>query len=815
MEILLSDVRYALRTWLRSPGFVIVAVLTLALGIGANTTIFSVVDATLLAQPPYPEPQRLVTLWKGAIDDPDNLNITSMPNFKDWRAQTQSFEDIAIFDSAGRGYALTEGDAEMVSGVRVTASFFSVLGVQPMLGRTFRPEEEEPGRDRVVILSHGLWMRRFTADRAIVGKTIQIDGMGYTVVGVMPREFNFQFWSGPRQLWVPAGWTKGDYDRGSNSFLSIGRLKRGVTLAQARTEMDVIGRGLAKLYVDANSGNTIRLIPLAEVGSAGVRATLYALLGVVGFVLLIACVNIANLLLARAATRSREMAIRRALGAGRARLVRQMLTESVLLAVAGGACGVLLAALSMRVFVRILPGYFMRLPGRPFGEDAIGLNVMVLLFTFGVTMLSGVLFGLAPAIASFRTKDLNSPLKENARGSTSGKSRLRYGLVASEVALTLVVLAGAGLMIASVYRLLDVAPGLDPKNVVIMGMSLPQENLYYGPPGNPRFCEDLDQNVGSLPGVVSVSGIGHLPLGGGNAGRGVTFEGRPDPGPDKQAGGNYSVACPNILKTLGIPLIAGREFTFRDTVAAPGVVLINEAFAKRFFPKEDPVGKRFKIGSFSTDAPWLTIVGVFKNVRHNGLDIDPRPQFYRPYSQAGWPFFTIVTKTIGAPATFIEPVKSALHKMEPNHPAEGAKTMEQIIGGSVSDRRFMMMLLSIFAGLALVLAAVGIAGVVGYSVIQRTQEIGVRIALGAQARDVLRLVLGHSLGWTLFGVAVGVVASLGLLKMLKALLFGVTASDPLVLGGVSVLLVGVALLASYVPARRAMRVDPVSALRGE
>jgi predicted permease len=815
MEILLADVRYALRTWLRSPGFVIVAILTLALGIGANTTIFSVVHATVLAPPPYPEPQRIVTLWKGATDDPNNLNITSMPNFKDWKAGSRSFEEMAIFDSAGRGYSLTDGEPELVSGLRVTAGFFSVLGVQPMLGRAFLPEEEEPGRDRVVILSHGLWMRRFAADRAIVGKTIQIDGMGFTVVGVMPRDFAFQFWSGPRQLWVPAGWTKGDYDRGSNSFVSIGRLKRDVTVAQAQTEMDGIGRALAKTYIDSNSGSTIRIIPLADYGVNAAKQTLFALLGVVGFVLLIACVNVANLLLARAATRNREMAIRRALGAGRARLVRQLLTESVLLASLGGTCGVLLAYFGTSVFLSILPGYFTRLPGRPIGEGGINLNVTVLLFTFGVSVLSGVLFGLAPAIASFRTKDLNSPLKENARGSTSGKSRLRYGLVASEVALTLVVLAGAGLMIASVYRLLDVAPGLDPKNVLVMSMSLPQENLYYGPPGNLRFCEDLDQQVGSLPGVLSVSGIGHLPLGGGNAGRGFTIEGRPDPGPDNQAGANYSVACPNILRTLGIPLVSGREFNFGDTVSAPGVVLINEALAKRFFPNEDPIGKRFKIGSYSTNAPFLTIVGVFKNVRHSGLDVDPRPQFWRPYSQAGWPFLAIVTKTSSAPATFTAPVKNALRKMEPTHPAESPRTMEEVVAGSVSDRRFPMVLLSIFALLALLLAAVGIAGVVGYSVIQRTQEIGVRIALGAQTRDVLRLVLGHSLGWTLFGVAIGIVASVGLLRLLKSLLFGVTATDPFVLAGVSLLLVIVAMLASYIPARRAMRVDPVSALRGE
>jgi putative ABC transport system permease protein len=439
----------------------------------------------------------------------------------------------------------------------------------------------------------------------------------------------------------------------------------------------------------------------------------------------------------------------------------------------------------------------------------------VLLFTSGVSMLCGVLFGLAPALASFRGADLNNPLKEQARGSTSGKSRLRYGLVASEVALTLVVLAGAGAMIVSVSRLLGVDPGLDPKNVLTMGMSAAQADLYYSPPDNLRFCDDLDQHVGSLPGVLSVSLIAHLPLSGGNAGRGFVIEGRPDPGLKNQPGASYSVACPNILRTLGIPLISGREFTSRDTVSAPGVALINEALAKRYWPGEEAVGKRFVIGRYGTNAPWMTVVGVFKDTRHLGLDVEPRPQFYRPYNQAGWPFFTIVVKTASAPATFVAPVKAALARIQPNQPVSGVRTMEEVMGGSVSSRRFPMLLLSGFALLALVLAAVGIAGVVGYSVIQRTQEIGVRMALGAQTRDVLRLVLSHSLVWTMIGVGVGIVGSFGLMQLLGSMLYGVKPTDPMVLGGVSALLIGVALAASYVPARRAMRVDPVSALRGD
>jgi len=680
-----------------------------------------------------------------------------------------------------------------------------------MLGRTFRPDEEEPGRDRVVVLSHGLWTRRYRADRSIVGSTIQIDGAAHTVVGVMPPDFVFQFWSGPRQLWVPGGWTKGDQSRGSNSFVCLARLKPGVTMADARGEMDVIGRALEKAYPNDNVGQTVRVVPMSEYGMESLRTPLYAMLGVVAFVLLIACVNVANLMLARAATRSRELAIRGALGAGRLRLVRQLLTESVLLACAGGACGLILAIWGTRLFVAILPNYLRVVPLHP--VDDIRVDTSVLMFTSVVSILSGILFGLAPALTAFRS-DLNEPLKESSRGTSSGgRSRLRYGLVAAEVALTLVVLAGAGVMIVSVARLLGVDPGLDPRNVLVMQMSLPQDDLYYGPPGHARFCDDLHERVGGVPGVVSVSAIAHLPLSGGGAGRGLAIEGRPDPGPQRQPGAGYSVACPDILQTLGIRLIAGREFTARDTVDATAVALVNEAMAKRFWPDESAVGKRFKIGQFSGNAPWLTVVGVFTNVRHWGLDNEPGPSFLRPYSQAGWPSMSVVAKAASAPAAFVTPIKRALAAIEPNQPVSSVRTMEDVVGGSVGSRRFPMLLLSGFALLALVLAAVGIAGVVGYSVVQRTQEIGVRVALGARATDVLRLVIGHSLSWTLAGIAAGVAASLGLLRFLRTLLFGVTPADPIVLAGVSVLLVAVALAATYVPARRAMRVDPVSALR--
>jgi putative ABC transport system permease protein len=814
METVLSDVRYGVRMLVRNPGFTAVAVLTLALGIGANTTMFSVVNAVLLRPLPFPAPERLMTVWEGSINDPRRLNIVSLPNYRDWKAGSQVFEGLALFDSAGRGYNLTGGaEPEQVSGVRVTASFFSVLGVPPLLGRTFRPEEEEPGGDRVVVLSHGLWKRRYGGDPSLVGQSISIDDQAYTVVGVMPPGFQFQFWSGQRQLWVPAGWTSGDQSRGSNSFVAIARLKPAVSLEQARNQMDIVGRSLAQAYPKDDVGTTVRIVPLSEYEVKELQPALLAMLAVVGFVLLIACVNVANLTLARATSRHRELAIRRALGAGRGRIVRQLLTESVLLALLGGASGLALALWGAALLAAVLPDNLRLLPLRPL--DRIDVDGSVLAFTITLSCLTGVASGLAPALAAFGG-NLNEPLKENARGSTGGKSRLRYALVASEMALTLVVLAGAGLMMTSVARLLGVDPGLDPKNVLVLVMSLPQQNLYYGPPGHPRFCQALEEQVGSVPGVVSVSAIAHLPLGGGGAGRGLTIEGRPDPGPENQPSAGYSVACPDVLRTLGIRLVAGREFSPRDTVGAPEVAVVSESMARRFWPGEDVVGKRFKVGRFDSDEPWVTVVGVSRDVRHRGLDIDIQPSFLRPYSQAAWPSVGIVVKTASAPLAFVDRVKKALAVIEPNQPvATRIRTMEEVVDASVSSRRFPMMLLTGFALLALALAAVGIAGVVAYSVVQRTKEIGVRMALGARSRDVLTMVVGRSLSWTLAGLGVGLVASLGLLRLLGTLLYGVRPLEPMVLGAVSLLLVAVALGASYLPARRAACVDPVVALRCE
>jgi putative ABC transport system permease protein len=626
----------------------------------------------------------------------------------------------------------------------------------------------------------------------------------------MPREFEWQFWSGPRRLWVPVGYTKTDFGRGDNSFLSIARLKPGVSVAQAAAEMEAVGKGVQEQNPkeDANMGATVS--PLGEYGMEGLRSTMMTLHAAVAFVLLIACVNVANLLLARGAGRQREFAIRIAVGAPASRIARQLLTENFMLALAGGAAGLLVAAISTSLLFYSLKLGELYLPMRP--VDSISMDGRVFAFALIVSCLTGLLFGVAPAIAALRT-NVNQPLKEGGRTpGAGGHNRLRQVLVASEVALALVVLSGAGLMIKSMTRLLGVDPGLNAKNVLTLGMSVPQEEIYVGPPGLPRFCQDLDEHVGAIPGVVSVGAIAHLPFEG-NAGRGFQIEGRPPADPGKMPGANYTVACPNYFRTMGIPILKGREFTAQDTVSAPGVIVINESMARDFWPKEDPVGRAIRLGG--SDGPRLTIVGVVRDVHFQGLDSPARRQFFRPYTQAGWPVMTVVVRSIATPMAYLTPVKRAIASVLPDRPVSGAETMEDVVHNSTGSRRLPMLLLGVFSLLALVLSAVGIVGVVGHSVAQRTHEIGIRMALGAETLDVLRLMVTSSMVWVLVGIVVGVAGSMGLTGLLTGMLYDVRPLDPMVLGGVALLLTAVALLASYLPARRAAKIDPIAALRCE
>jgi putative ABC transport system permease protein len=813
VETLLQDIAYGFRMLHKSPGFTIVAILTLALGVGANTAIFSVMNTVLLKPLPYPQADRLVTLWEVKEHDPEDINIVSLPNFRDWKRSAQSFEHMAIFDSAGKGYNLSgDGQTDLISGVRVSAEYFDVLGVKPMIGRTFLPEEEITGKDHEVVLSYGLWKRRYNGDSSILGRTIRMDKESYTVIGVMPSDFQFKFWSGPRQLWVPGGYTANDEDRGSHSFLSIARLKPGVTLEQVRAEMSSIGVRLAHEYPQDNPGRSAGVIPANRIGMKGIEATLLALFVVVGLVLLIACGNVANLTLARTAARQKELAIRQAIGASPGRIARQLLTESVMLAIAGGLAGLAAAMMVLHLAEKVLLDFLTFLPFRQVSDIPIDLKVF--LFCLAVSCLTGTLFGLAP-VFGMRRLDINEPLKEEGRTSTQHHGgRLRSILVAAEIALSLIVLAGAGLMLESMARVLRVDPGFNPRNLLVLHMAVPQVELYVGPPTLERFCQDLDDHLGAIPGVLSVSAVSHLPFQGG-AGRGFVIEGAPNPGADNQTGAAYSVACPRYFRTMDITMLKGREFTHQDTLASPQVIVINEEMAQKYWKGRNPLGTRIKIGLYNSSSPWMTIVGVAKNVRKNGLDQDFNAEFFRPYTQAGWPTMSLIVRTAYAPGSFEVPVKEALKAIDPDRTASDSETMESVVHDSVSSRRLPMILLVSFAVLGVLLAAVGIYGVVNYGVTQRTGEIGVRIALGAQPRHILRMVVGSSMKWAVAGIVFGVIGAALATRLLTGLLYGVRPGDPLVLVCVSLLLVLVALAGSGIPARRATRVDPVIALRGE
>lgn len=814
LDSLWQDVKYGARTLRKSPGYTVVAVLTLALGIGANTVIFSVINTTLLRPLPYKDAKQLVMIFRSDQQNRlHDMGINSKPDYLDYIGQADAFSSAALFDASRNGYNLAGSlRPERLQGVRITSGFFKTFGVEPILGREFAPNEEPQGADHEVILSYRVWARRYQSDPDIVGKTIRIDGVGHTVVGVTPKDFVFQMWGNPGDIYIPVGYTDGDQQRGSHSFGVVARMKPGVTLSQADAEEDAIGRRLATQYPDSNATTTATVLALDRLGVDDLKPTLMILLYVVGFVLLIACVNVANLSLARSATRRKEIAVRRALGAGRLRVMRQLLTESLLLAAVGCAVGLALAYVSLTLIERALPDQLKYLPFRPI--ETIPMDARVFAFALVVTCVTAVLFGIAPAFSAERT-DANEALKSGGgRGRSLVQARLGRGLVAAEVAMALVVVVVAGLLIDSVVRVLRVDPGYTAENVLTMNISTPQTEIFYGPPVNGRFCEQVSESLEAIPGVERASAVSHLPLQGG-AGRGLLIEGQSFDKPEDQPGAGYMIACPEAFAALGVRMIEGREFTNADTKDAPAVTIISESMAKKWWPKESAIGHRIRIARAKLNEPWMTIVGVSHDVLQGGLDRPAFPIFYRPFPQAGWPQMSIVAKTAMAPVAIETPAKRAIAAALPETPASEVMSLDTVLHDSVSDRSIPMMVLSSFAALALILAAVGIAGVVSYGVAQRTQEIGIRMTFGASARDVLGMIVGGSMKWALAGVFAGVLGALAATRLLEGLLFGVKAHDPWVLSGVAALLAAVAFVASWWPARRATRVDPMLALRYE
>jgi putative ABC transport system permease protein len=822
IEDLWQDLRYGARMLMKNPGFTLVAVVTLAIGIGANSAIFSVVNSVLLRELPYRGPHRLVMVWSDRPLQQAQTGWTEWPftaaNFRDLRDQNQSFEQMAAFTA--HRLNITGGDEpELLGGVRATANLFALLGVEARHGRVFHPEEDQPGNNRVVVLSDGLWRRRFGSDPKIIGQTISLDNESYTVIGVAPPNFQFppkaslpvayQF---PPEVdyYTPLALTPGEWsNRGPGFLTAIARLKPQTSFEQAQADVVAIAERLAQQYPDSNRNESVRLVSMHQQVVGKTQTALLALLGAVGFVLLIACANVANLLLARAAARQKEMAIRAALGAGRRRVIRQLLTESLLLAASAGALALPLAVWNVGLLRTIAADNFPRA-----GE--IGVDGRVVSFTLVVSLLTGIIFGLIPALQASRT-DLNETLKEGRRSSGAGSNRLGGLLVVSEVALSLLLLVGAGLMLRSFIRLMSVDPGFDPQNALTMVIGLPQSK--YQPPQRAAFFDQLLERLRAAPGVRSVGAV-YPPLGGGEAGAGFSIEGRPPAAPGEPRLAAPRWVSPDYFKAMKIQLLKGRVFTEGDSINALPVIIINEAMARQYWPNEDPIGKRVAStdDNFWRDKRlWREIVGVVKDVRYTALDTEARAQMYTPFTQFP-PVFsdrTLVARTDGDPLKLVAAVRGEVHAIDKDQPISHIRTMEELVAGSVSERRFNMSLLAVFAGLALLLAAVGIYGVMSYSVEQRTREIGLRMALGAQTRDVLRLVVRQGMTLTLIGAVIGLIAAIGLTRLIKSLLFGVSATDPVTFFVIPLLLALVALLACYLPARRATKVDPLVALKAE
>lgn len=806
---MLTDLKYALRMLIKTPTFALIAILTLALGIGANSAIFSVVNTVLLRPLNFKKPEQIVMIW-GTHPQDSSKDVDSFPDYEDYRAQSQSFQAMTAFTRSG---AVLKGNTEarQLRGLAVTSDVFAVLGVQPVLGRGYTREEEKEGAAPVVVLAHSFWKSQFNGDPKVVGQQINLSGKSYTILGVMPAGWNFPVADAQRDYLTPLApfIQKQATQRGAHSFSLVGRLKSTVSLPQAEAEMRAIASRLAQEYPDTNTDRGVWLVPLQEDVVGDVRPALLILLGAVALVLLIACANVANLLLARAAARSREICIRSALGASRLRIVRQLLAESFLLALFGGLGGLLLAWWAVDLLGAFGPRGVPRL-------SEIKVNGGVIVFTFAVAIVSTLVFGLVPALQVSRS-NVSEILQQGAKGSTGGlhTHRVRSLLVVSQVSLSLLLLAGAGLLIRSFFNLRATSPGFDPARVLTLEQSLPRV-IYPEPEQQLRFFERLLPKLAALPGIESAGGVNLLPFSGNSRGSTFTIAGQPPIPEGNHPGAGHLTAMPGYFETLGIPLRGGRTFDQRDTKDSPRVVVVNEAFARKFLPNVNPIGQRVVIDRDDPNPPPSEVVGVVGDAKHEALSLPADPEFYVPFAQEPERRVYFVLRTAGANLSGIDAaVRRTVQEFDKDLFVPTLEPMEKLLAAHLSQPRFNMILLVVFAGVAMVLAAIGIYGVIAYSVAQRTREIGIRMALGAQRGQILGMMLRQSLTLVLIGIVIGVVTALAATRLLATLLYGVGANDLTTYTFVIVMLGCSALLASYIPARRAMKIDPMVALRYE
>lgn len=803
---MMADLRYALRQLVQNPGFTAAAILTLALGIGACSVIFSVVNGVLLRPLDYPTADRIVIIREA--QPPKFPEFSTAPaNYIDWTRQAKSFEQIAAYTGAQMNLT-GEGEPQRLLALRATANYFNIYGIQPQLGRWYSAEEDAPGKNHVVVLSYSFWQRVFGGAANVIGKQVQLNGEPYTIVGVTPANFSRDR---ALDLWTPMAFKPSETSDDAHSFhylTTLGLLRPGVTVAQADAEMRVIAAQLAAQYPKTNKGWTVFVMPVLEYSTRNVRVVLYTLLGAVGCVLLIACANIANLLLARATARHREISVRAALGAGRGRLVRQLLTESGLLAFFGGLAGLLLAQWGLAALLALAPATLPR-------TSNIHLDAAVVAFSVGLSLLTGIIFGAAPAWLAAHT-DVNEALKQGARGSTEGgaRGRFRSALVILEVAFALVLLGGAGLLTRSFMALTRVDPGFNPENATVLQLALP-EKKYPKPEQQKAFVDSLLQRLTALPGVQAVGVTQVLPLTG-DYSLAFEIEGRPLPESDWPSTTYYAIT-PDYFRAMGIRLIRGRLFTAQDDARAPRAAIINETLARQFFPNEDPLGKRINIPHDAPGSPtvWSEIVGIVADVKQFGVARETTNQSYEPFAQNAYDDVNVVLRTSGSPSPILSALRPAVYAVDKDQPIGSIRPLEEIMAESISRQRFAMLLLTVFSAVALVIAAVGIYGVMAYSVVQRTGEFGIRMALGAQTRDVLQLVLSQAGKLIGLGLLAGLLATVAVSRAIGSILFRTSAYDPLTLASVTFLLGAIALLACFVPARRATRVNPVEALRTE